>query len=418
MKILVTGSGGREHAIIQALQKNSKVEKIFCAPGNGGTAKEEKCENIAISDMQELAVFAEKNGVNLAVPGSEDLLVAGIADLLIEKGISVLGPHRKAALLEGSKCFAKDFMEKYGIKTAAYKNFTSYEEAVAWLDNCPYPTVLKADGLAAGKGVLICANKNEARKGLKSLMLSKDFGEAGSQIVIEEYLEGVEASILSLYDGKTIVPMLSAKDHKKIGENETGPNTGGMGVVSPNPHITSEIMKNFEQGIMESTRKGLEQEKLEFTGVIFFGLMITEKGIYLLEYNLRMGDPETQAVLNLLDTDLLELIEAAVSGSLSEIIMKWKKGSACCVVLASGGYPGSYKKGYAIKGIEETDCSVYIAGAVNKENQLITAGGRVLNVVAVGENLYSARKKVYENIERIDFTDKVYRKDIGGPILF
>ena len=250
--------------------EKQQSRKNFCAPGNGGTAKEEKCENIAISDMQELAVFAEKNGVNLAVPGSEDLLVAGIADLLIEKGISVLGPHRKAALLEGSKCFAKDFMEKYGIKTAAYKNFTSYEEAVAWLENCPYPTVLKADGLAAGKGVLICANKNEARKGLKSLMLSKDFGEAGSQIVIEEYLEGVEASILSLYDGKTIVPMLSAKDHKKIGENETGPNTGGMGVVSPNPHITSEIMKNFEQGIMESTRKGLEQEKLEFTGVIFF----------------------------------------------------------------------------------------------------------------------------------------------------
>ncbi len=417
MKILVTGSGGREHAIIQALQKNSKVEKIFCAPGNGGTAKEEKCENVAITDIRELADFAEKNGVSLAVPGSEDLLVAGIADLLIEKGISVLGPHKKAALLEGSKCFAKDFMEKYGIKTASYRNFTSYEEADAWLETCPYPTVIKADGLAAGKGVLICADKNEAREGLRSLMLTREFGEAGSQVVIEEYLEGVEASILSFYDGKTILPMVSAKDHKKIRENETGPNTGGMGVVSPNPHMTAEIMKDFEQGIMESTRRGLEQEHLEFSGVIFFGLMITEKGIYLLEYNLRMGDPETQAVLNLLDTDLLELIEAAVGGALADVKMQWKQGAACCVVLASGGYPGSYEKGYPIRGIEDADCSVYIAGAVKKGEDLVTAGGRVLNVVAVGDDLLSARKKAYANIERIEFKDKVFRKDIGGPVL-
>ena len=417
MKILVTGSGGREHAIIQALQKNSRVEKIYCAPGNGGTEKEAKCENVSITDIRELAEFAEKNNVTLAVPGSEDLLVAGVADLLQDKNIAVLGPHKKAALLEGSKCFAKDFMEKYGIKTASYKNFSSYDEADAWLDECPYPTVLKADGLAAGKGVLICQDKGEAKEALKTLMLAKQFGDAGSQIVIEEYLEGVEASILSFYDGDTIVPMVSAKDHKKIGENETGPNTGGMGVVSPNPHVTPELMKEFELGIMEATRNGLEKENLQFSGVIFFGLMITEKGIYLLEYNLRMGDPETQAVLNLLDTDLLELIEAAVQGRLSEIEMKWKEGSACCVVLASGGYPGSYDRGLPITGIEDADCSVYVAGAVNKDNSLITAGGRVLNVVAVGKDLETARRKAYSNINCIDFKGKVFRRDIGGPVL-
>ncbi len=417
MNILVTGSGGREHAIIQSLQKNSKVEKIYCAPGNGGTEKESKCVNVPISNIEELAEFASENNVTLAVPGSEDLLVAGIADLLKEKGIAVLGPHKKAALLEGSKCFAKDFMEKYGVKTASYKNFTSFDDADKWLDQCPYPTVLKADGLAAGKGVLICQNKKDAKEALKTLMIDKQFGNAGSQIVIEEFLEGVEASILSLYDGNMIVPMLSAKDHKKIGENETGPNTGGMGVVSPNPHLTPELQWEFEQGIMAATLKGLQSEGLQFTGVIFFGIMITEKGMYLLEYNLRMGDPETQAVLNLLETDLLDVIEATVSGNLDKIEMKWKEGSACCVVLASGGYPGSYKKGYEITGIDSADCSVYIAGAISKDDTLVTSGGRVLNVVATGKNLEEARIRAYANADKVHFTNRVFRKDIGGPAL-
>ena len=417
MKILVTGSGGREHALIQSLLENNAVEQIYCAPGNGGTEGEPKCTNVPLTNIQELADFAEKNGVTLAVPGSEDLLVAGIADLFKEKGIPVLGPGKNAALLEGSKCYAKDFMAKYDIRTASYKNFTSFDEADAWLENCPYPTVLKADGLAAGKGVLICQNREEAKIALKDLMVSRQFGDAGSQIVIEEFLEGVEASILSFYDGEKILPLLSAKDHKKIGENETGPNTGGMGVVSPNPHVTDSILKDFEQGIMASTLKGLKDEGLQFAGIIFFGLMITENGLYLLEYNLRMGDPETQAVLSLLETDLLELIKATVSGKLSEISLSWKKGSSCCVVLASGGYPGSYAKGYEITGIDKADCSVFIAGAVNKDGSLVTSGGRVLNVVGTGETLESARKKAYANVDLINFKDKVCRRDIGGPAL-
>ena len=367
MKILVTGSGGREHALIRALNRNSAVELIYCAPGNGGTAGEEKCQNIPLSDPMELADFAEQNGVDLAVPGSEDLLVAGIADNFSAKGISVLGPGKSAARLEGSKCFAKDFMLKYGIKTASYKNFTSYDQAYSWLEHCPYPTVLKADGLAAGKGVLICQNREEARKGLKELMVDKQFGDAGTSIVIEEYLQGVEASILSFYDGKTILPLISAKDHKKIGENETGPNTGGMGVIAPNPHVNSAVNEMFIRDIMNPTLNGLKEEGLSFSGIIFFGLMITDKGTYLLEYNLRMGDPETQAVLNLLDSDLLSLIEACTEGRLSETAPEWKKGSACCVVLASGGYPGSYNKGYEISGIDKTDCSVYVAGALDND---------------------------------------------------
>jgi len=417
MKILITGSGGREHALLKSLLRNPQVEKVYCAPGNGGTAGEYRCENVAITDPAELAAFAAEKGVELAVPGSEDLLVAGIADRFTAKGIPVLGPHREAARLEGSKCFAKEFMEKYGIRTASYRNFTTYEEAEAWLDICPYPTVVKADGLAAGKGVLICRTREEAKEGLRSLMLDRCFGEAGNRIVIEEYLEGVEASILSFYDGRTILPLLSAKDHKKIGERETGPNTGGMGVVSPNPHVTDDVMETFRRDILEPTLTGLKEEHLTFSGVIFFGLMINEKGVYLLEYNLRMGDPETQAVLSLLDSDLLELIEASVSGRLDRISPSWKKGAACCVVLASGGYPGSYGKGYRITGLDKTDCSVFIAGATRKGDELVTSGGRVLNVVATGSDLTQARQKAYRNIDRIRFRDCVYRRDIGGPSL-
>ena len=417
MKILVTGSGGREHALIQSLLKNNSVEKIYCAPGNGGTEGEALCENVPLSDPAELADFAERKGVNLAVPGSEDMLVAGIADLFKNKGIPVLGPDKAAARLEGSKCFAKDFMEKYGIRTASYKNFTSFKEADKWLDNCPYPTVLKADGLAAGKGVLICENREDAKKGLQELMVDKQFGDAGSSIVIEEFLQGVEASILSFFDGETILPLLSAKDHKKIGENETGPNTGGMGVVSPNPHLTDEIMEGIKAEILAPTLKGLKAENLLFSGVIFFGVMITEKGNYLLEYNLRMGDPETQAVLSLLDSDLLELIQACVNNKLAGITPVWKDGASCCVVLASGGYPGSYAKGYEITGLSEADCSVYMAGARRENNALYTAGGRVLNVVATGKTLDEAREKAYRNVDRIDFKDKVFRRDIGGPVL-
>jgi phosphoribosylamine--glycine ligase len=414
VKILVTGSGGREHALIKKLLQNDRVSKIYCAPGNGGTAGEAGCENIPITDIQELADFAGENGIGLALPGSEDMLVSGIADKFLEKKIPVLGPHKAAALLEGSKCFAKEFMQKYSIKTAAYKNFNSIDPAAHYLEGCDYPVVLKADGLAAGKGVLICQDKDEARLALNLLMKEKEFGTAGDSIVIEEFLEGVEASILSFYDGKTILPLLSAKDHKKIGEGETGPNTGGMGVVAPNPHINEAVMNTFRKDILLPTLKGLKMEGLQFPGVIFFGLMINERGVYLLEYNLRMGDPETQAVLSLLDSDLLELIENTLSGNLDTTELTWKVGSCCCVVMASGGYPGPYEKGIPIEGITDCQSDIFIAGAALKDSVLLTSGGRVLNVVANGTNLQSARTACYRDVARIRFRNSVYRRDIGG----
>lgn len=418
MKILVTGSGGREHALVKKLLQNPIVEKIYCAPGNGGTALEKGCENIALTDINSLADFASKKAVDLALPGSEDMLVAGIADLLKEKGIPVLGPHRAAALLEGSKCLAKDFMKKYSIKTAAYENFSSIDKAEKYLESCDFPIVLKADGLAAGKGVLICQNRDEAFKALKTLMSDKKFGTAGDNIVIEEFLEGIEASILSFYDGKTILPLLSAKDHKKIAEGESGPNTGGMGVISPNPYVSENVMTMFKNEIMEPTIRGLAEEGLQFAGIIFFGLMINKKGIYLLEYNLRMGDPETQAVLALLDSDLLEIIQASLNGTLKDCKPVWKEGSSCCVVMASGGYPEAYEKNKVIKGIENcTSSNVYIAGACLKDDELLTSGGRVLNVVSTAADLETARKNCYKDVSKISFHNAVYRRDIGGKII-
>ena len=417
MKILVTGSGGREHALVKKLLQNPDVTKVYCAPGNGGTESEEGCENVPLTDPQYLADFAAANQIDMALPGSEDMLVAGIADRFKEKGIPVLGPHRAAALLEGSKCMAKDFMKKYGIKTAAYGNFTDYDEAREYLETAGFPIVLKADGLAAGKGVLICADLTEAVDALDTLMKGRAFGDAGDSIVIEEFLTGVEASILSFYDGKTIMPLLSAKDHKKILEGETGPNTGGMGVISPNPHVDERVMDLFNTEILEPTRRGLDKEGLNFAGVIFFGLMINEKGVYLLEYNLRMGDPETQAVLSLLDSDLLELIQASIEGRLDTVQPEWKSGSSCCVVIASGGYPGSYEKGKKITGIGSSQSDVFIAGAKLENGELYTSGGRVLNVVATGATLEEARRNCYADVSRISFENSVYRKDIGGPVL-
>ena len=417
MKILITGSGGREHAMVRKFLENPGVEKIYCAPGNGGTASEKNCENVSISDMTELADFAAEEGISLAVPGSEDMLVAGIADLFQERGIPVLGPHKKAALLEGSKCLAKTFMEKYGVKTAAYRNFDTMDKAAAYLEECSFPIVLKADGLAAGKGVLICANRKEAYEALDVLMAERRFGDAGNNIVIEEYLEGVEASILSFYDGKTILPLLSAKDHKKIGEGETGLNTGGMGVIAPNPHVDDKVMTAFVKDILEPTQRGLEAEELSFSGVIFFGLMINERGVFLLEYNLRMGDPETQAVLGLLDSDLLDAVQATVEGRLDTVELNWKTGSCCCVVLASGGYPEAYEKGKAITIDKACRADIFVAGAELSESVLKTSGGRVLNVVAQGADLEKARRNCYESIASVSFDKMTFRRDIGGPVL-
>lgn len=413
MKILVVGSGGREHAICWKVSQNEKVEKVFCAPGNGGTAMLPKGENVNVKGIDELLEFALKEKIDLTIVGSEELLVDGIVDRFQEKGLKIFGPDKKAALLEGSKAYAKDFMKKYGVKTAAYEVFTEVDKAKEYIKTCEFPLVVKASGLAAGKGVLICQNLDEALKAVDEIMVDKVFSAAGEKIVVEEFLDGVEASILSVTDSKVILPFISAKDHKKIGEKETGLNTGGMGTIAPNPYVTKEVYDAFINGIMNPTLEGIKAEGMNFAGVIFFGLMITDKGVYLLEYNMRMGDPETQVVLPLLESDFIELLESGLKGDLANADVKWSNKSACCVVLASGGYPEAYNKGYEITGIDKVDNMVFVAGAKAEDGKLLTSGGRVLNVVAVGDNLEDARAKAYADVEKIDFTGKYCRKDIG-----
>ncbi|WP_300452367.1 phosphoribosylamine--glycine ligase [Fusobacterium sp.] len=413
MKILVVGSGGREHAICWKVSQNEKVEKVFCAPGNGGTAMLPKGENVNVKGIDELLEFALKEKIDLTIVGSEELLVDGIVDRFQEKGLKIFGPDKKAALLEGSKAYAKDFMKKYGVKTAAYEVFTEVDKAKEYIKTCEFPLVVKASGLAAGKGVLICQNLDEALKAVDEIMVDKVFSAAGEKIVVEEFLDGVEASILSVTDSKVILPFISAKDHKKIGEKETGLNTGGMGTIAPNPYVTKEVYDAFINGIMNPTLEGIKAEGMNFAGVIFFGLMITDKGVYLLEYNMRMGDPETQVVLPLLESDFIELLENGLKGDLANADVKWSSKSACCVVLASGGYPEAYNKGYEITGIDKVDNMVFVAGAKAEDGKLLTSGGRVLNVVAVGDNLEDARAKAYADAEKIDFTGKYCRKDIG-----
>ena len=414
MKILVIGSGAREHAICNNLLKNKKVSKVYCAPGNAGTAREKNCENVKISTIDEILNFAKKESIDLTIVGSEEMLVYGIVDKFEENGLKIFGPNKQAAILEGSKAYAKDFMKKYGVKTAEYELFNDYNKASEYLNKCSYPIVIKASGLALGKGVLICQDKEEAKNALEDIMVKKIFKDAGNEVVIEEFLEGVEASILSVTDSNIIIPFISAKDHKKVGDNDTGNNTGGMGVISPNPYYTKEAEELFIKDILEPTLKGIKAEKMSFAGIIFFGLMITKKGVYLLEYNVRMGDPETQAVLQLLETDYLSIIESAMKRELSTLNIKWKNKHACCVVMASGGYPASYNKGYKIEGIDKINGQCFIAGAkLDGNNNIITDGGRVLNVVNIADSLEEARKLTYSDIGKIDFKDKYYRKDIG-----
>lgn len=413
MKILLIGSGGREHALAWKLAKNERVEKIFVAPGNGGTARESKCENVNITEIDELLEFALEQCIDLTVVGPEDPLTKGIVDKFKMKGLKIFGPSEKAAMLEGSKSFSKDFMKKYGVKTAEYEVFYDVDKALAYLETCSYPTVVKADGLAAGKGVAICENKREAIDAVKSFMVDDIFNGAGQKIVIEEFLEGVEASILSITDGETIIPFISAKDHKQIFDGGKGPNTGGMGVLAPNPYVTKEILKDFEEKIMNRTLVGIREEGFDYKGIIFFGLMITKKGSYLLEYNVRMGDPETQSVLNLMESDLLELIESALIENLKNTEVKWKNGACVNVVLASKGYPASYPKGYEIIIEDEIKDKVFLAGAKLEDDVLKTNGGRVLSVVGVGETVEKAREDAYKAIEKVEFKDKYYRSDIG-----
>ena len=419
MKILIVGSGGREHAIAWKLSKNSKIKKIYIAPGNAGSEMLEKAENVILeNDIHAYVRFAKENEIDLTFVGSEELLVKGIVDEFKKNGLKIFGPNKNAAILEGSKAYSKNFMKKYGIKTAIYEIFDNVEKAIKFLKEYKeFPVVIKASGLAAGKGVIIAQNLKEAIKAVEDIMVNDKFGEAGNQVVIEEFLNGVEASILSFTDSKVIVPLLSAKDHKKIGENETGLNTGGMGVISPNPYVTNTVFNEFKEKIMEPTLKGIQAEGMDFEGVIFFGIMITEKGVYLLEYNMRLGDPETQAVLPLLENDLLELIESSFDKKLSEVNIRWKKLYSCCVVGVAEGYPENYKKGDTITGLDNFDENnnelIFIAGAKYENNQFLTNGGRVLNTVGIGTTPNEAREKAYNLLNKINFNGKYFRKDIG-----
>lgn len=413
MKILLIGSGGREHTLAWKMAQSRKVEKIFVAPGNGGTAIADKCENINITDMDELIKFAKKECIDLTVVGPEDPLTNGVVNKFKKEGLKIFGPAENGARLEGSKSFSKDFMKKYGVKTAEYATFTDVYEALKYLETCTYPTVVKADGLAAGKGVIICENKEEAIAAVNECMVDEKFGSAGNKIVIEEFLEGIEASILSITDGKTIIPFLSGKDHKQIFDGGKGPNTGGMGVMAPNPYITEEAMKDFEENIMAKTLYGIREEGFDFKGIIFFGIMITKKGVYLLEYNVRMGDPETQSVLYLMESDLVELIEAALREELYKATVKWKDGVCINVVLASKGYPGDFVKGYEITIDEKVKDKVFLAGAKFEDGVLKTNGGRVLSVIGCGKDIDEARKEAYENIKYVNFKDSYCRTDIG-----
>ena len=413
MKVLIIGSGGREHATVWKVSQSPLVDKIYCAPGNGGTDKEEKCENVNIENIDDLLEFAKKENINLTIVGPEATLVEGIVDKFKENGLKIFGPSKNAAQLEGSKSFSKDFMKKYGVKTAEYEVFYKAQDALEYLKKCPYPTVVKADGLAAGKGVVICQNEEEAKNAIHEFMVEDIFKGAGQKIVIEEFLEGVEASILSITDGRTIIPFISSKDHKQIFDGDKGPNTGGMGVIAPNFYCNNEVLKNFQRDILEPTLEGIKKEELDYIGTIFFGVMITKKGTYLLEYNVRMGDPETQGVLSLMESDYIDLILKAIDGKLEDCTVAWKNGHACCVTAVSKGYPGTYEKGFKISGIDKVECKVFVAGAKEEDGNLVTSGGRVLNIVATGSTLEEAREKAYSEIKKVEFEGIYYRTDIG-----
>ncbi|MGL5617098.1 MAG: phosphoribosylamine--glycine ligase [Sarcina sp.] len=413
MDILLIGSGGREHAIAKKILENKSVNRIFCAPGNGGTNFEEKCENVNLKTLEQLKEFALEKNIDLTIVGPEEPLINGIVDSFKESSLRIFGPSRKAAMLEGSKSFSKDFMKKYGVKTASYEVFENSDLAIKYLETVEFPIVVKADGLAAGKGVYICDSFEEGEKAIKDIMVDDIFNGAGNLIVIEEFLEGFEASILSITDGRTILPFISAKDHKQIYDGGKGPNTGGMGVIAPNPYVTEEILKDFKENIMDKTLAGIKEEKFDYKGIIFFGVMVTKKGCYLLEYNVRMGDPETQSVLKLMDSDLLDLINEAINGNLKGFDLQWKKGYCCNVVLASGGYPMTFNKGYEIIFEREIKDSLIFAGAEYKENILKTSGGRVLSVLGVGETREEAIIDSYNKVKKVSFKDSYCRKDIG-----
>lgn len=409
MNILIIGNGGREHAIGIKLKKDNPTDELFFAKGNGGT--ESIGTNVSISSLQEMVDFATNEKMDLTIVGSEALLMEGIVDEFEKRNLKIFGPNRAAALLEGDKAFAKIFMNEFGVRTATHKAFTNIDGAVDYVKNHTYPLVIKATGLAAGKGVFIVPSFENAVTTIKDLLINKIMGSAGDEIVIEEFLEGFEVSVLSVFNKNKIYPFISAKDHKKIYENEKGPNTGGMGAVAPNPLYTEEIARDFDEHIMNPTLKGLLERNLLFSGVIFFGLMVVNKKCYLLEYNMRLGDPETQAILPLLNTNFTEVIENALNGN--EIQLNWKNQHSCCVVAASKGYPDTPETGKTITGLHNINVDYRIAGAFKNGDSLITSGGRVLNVIGLGDTLHAAREKAYQAINNIAFEGMYFRKDIG-----
>lgn len=421
MNVLVVGSGGREHAICTLVRKSSRCDKLYCAPGNAGIASIAECVPIGAMELDKLVDFAKNNGIDFCIVGMDDPLVAGLVDRMEAAGIKTFGPRANAAILEGSKAFSKDLMKKYNIPTASYENFDSYESAVEYLKTADMPIVLKADGLALGKGVLICNTLEEALEGAKEIMLDQKFGSAGNRMVIEEFMTGREVSVLSFVDGKTIRIMTSAQDHKRAGDGDTGLNTGGMGTFSPSPFYTEEVDKFCKEHIYQATVDAMRAEGREFKGVIFFGLMLTEKGPRVLEYNARFGDPEAQVVLTRLRSDILDICEACVDGNLDKYELGFEDNAAVCVVLASEGYPVSYEKGKVIKGLENFDNKdgyyCFHAGTKELNGSIVTNGGRVLGVTATGDNLKEARANAYKATEWVEFDGKYMRNDIGNAIL-
>lgn len=420
MKVLIVGSGGREHAIADSVAKSSQVDKIYCAPGNAGIAGVAECVDIQAMEFERLADFAQENEIDLTIIGMDDPLVGGIVDVFEERGLRVFGPRKNAAIIEGSKAFSKDLMKKYGIPTAAYENFDTPEVALAYLETAKMPIVLKADGLALGKGVLICNTLEEAKEGVKTLMLDKQFGDAGNRIVIEEFITGREVSVLCYCDGTHIKPMTSAQDHKRAKDNDEGLNTGGMGTFSPTPFYDKEIQKFCEEKVFQPTMDAMKAEGRDFVGILFVGLMLTSEGPKVLEYNARFGDPEAQVVLPRMKNDIVDVMNACIDGKLEEIDLQFEDNAAVCVVLASEGYPEHYEKGKVITGLENFEGRegyyVFHAGTKFEGDQIVTNGGRVLGVTAKGADLKEARKNAYAATEWITFENKYMRNDIGKAI--
>jgi phosphoribosylamine--glycine ligase len=420
MKILIIGSGGREHAIARKVAQSPKVDKLYCAPGNAGIEECAEIVDIAVSDFIGLADFAVNEGIDLTIVGPDDPLVAGVVDVFEQKGLRVFGPRKNAAIIEGSKAFSKDLMKKYNIPSAAYETFDSSAAAIDYLKTSKFPTVLKADGLALGKGVLICNTYEEAVAGVKQIMEDRQFGSAGDRLVIEEFMTGREVSVLAFCDGTHIVPMTSAQDHKRAKDNDQGLNTGGMGTFSPSPFYTTEVDSFCKQYIYQATMDAMKAEGRDFIGILFVGLMLTKEGPKVLEYNARFGDPETQVVLPRMKNDIVEVFEACIDGKLNQINLEFEDNAAVCVILASNGYPEHYEKGFAIHGLEsfqgKEDYFVFHAGSKKSGNDIVTNGGRVLGITATGKDLKEARQKAYEATAWVEFENKYMRNDIGKAI--